>query len=71
MQKNESKPKTTRVSNPIAVAIHKVTAVLEGLTLTEAGIVMRAVTDCHEARYEKEHGPKEAKEKKLFEEPAA
>ena len=46
------KPRTARVKNPVAIAIDKMTAMLEAMPLAEAGIVMRTITDLHEARYE-------------------
>lgn len=37
------KPKTTRVSNPISVAIHRVTTVMDGLDEANRQIVLDAI----------------------------
>ena len=41
--KQTEKPKTTRVSNPVSVAIHKIATVLDALSERDRGIVLATI----------------------------
>lgn len=46
-QKEAEKPKTTRVSNPIAVSIHKIAAILDALPTQAQGTVLRTISEMY------------------------